>query len=86
MLRIDSTEIDGVLVIRMEGRLLAPWVHELRQLIEAHYGCGRLRLDLSALNYADPDGVDVLEAARRNGTEIFGATPFVAELLATASR
>lgn len=68
-------------VVKLEGKLLAPWVEELRE------ACGRrdagqaLELDLTDVTYVDAAGIELLKQLLRQAVTFRGCSPFVAELL-----
>jgi hypothetical protein len=82
MLRITATEPDSSCrVIKLEGKLLQPWVDEVRRLfVEAGDGAA-LSLDLSSLGFVDQPGAELLRQLLRQGVRIHSCSPFVAELL-----
>ena len=82
MLRLTQSKSNGVLsVVQLEGKLLGPWVAELRVLFQGTARAGDCRLDLSKLLFADAAGAALLQELRREGIEIEACSPFVAELL-----
>ncbi|HTU27494.1 MAG TPA: hypothetical protein VMF30_18945 [Pirellulales bacterium] len=83
MLRITRIERAGAApVIKLEGKLLAPWVDELLQACDARDPAGNPpSLDLSALSYADAAGTAVLRALRDRHVTIVAGSGYVAELL-----
>jgi len=82
MLRITHSKSNGILsVVKLEGKLLGPWVAELRALFQEPARVGDCRLDLSELVFADAAGAALLQELRREGIEIEACSPFVAELL-----
>lgn len=81
MLRIRRTEVSGVATIHAEGKLLAPWVEELRLVVNAGGTSVQRRLNLAQVTYVDSAGVRLLTALKRAGVEIVACSPFVAELL-----
>ena len=84
MLRITPIESSGRLTLKLEGKLLAPWVDELRTasaLLVAFPG--ERGLDLSDLTFADDAGVRVLRELAGRGLPIIACSQFVSELLHT---
>jgi hypothetical protein len=67
-------------MIKLEGKLLGPWVDEVRCHFRAA-NAGSYTLDLSGLSFADRPGVDLLQQLLRQGVRIDSCSPFVAELL-----
>jgi anti-anti-sigma regulatory factor len=75
------------LTIKLEGRLLGPWVPAVRDACRARgRRSGRLRLDLAAVTYADAAGARLLRDLMGAGVEIAACSGFVGELLRPGSR
>lgn len=82
MLRISQHDIDGTLVVKLEGKLLAPWVEEVRRACDdARAGGNEPRLDLSSLLYADHAGVSLLQELHARGARIVARSNYATELL-----
>ena len=85
MLRVTrfASRAGGAETLRVEGRLThedLPRFHEAcASLLE---GGGALRLDLSGLQFADRAAVATLQALRRRGVSLVGASGFLDALLA----
>ena len=82
MLRITESDSDGLCTLRLEGRLTALLLAELRDAMAR--GCGGKvvhRLDLAGLVYLDGPSAVQLAALRAHGVAIEGCSPFVAGLL-----
>jgi len=82
MLRI--TQINDVRgpQLKLEGKLLAPWIDELRS------ACDRLaqqtaqpRLDLAQVSYVDAAGAKLLANLRTKGFDLAACSPFLAAVL-----
>ena len=86
MLRITRVEAKDGAFVRLEGRLVGPWVSELRSFIAAHGNGVRLRLDIAGLEFVDSGGAELLIELRTAGAEIVSARPYVADLLEAATR
>ncbi|MFO1475323.1 MAG: hypothetical protein U1F98_01570 [Verrucomicrobiota bacterium] len=68
--------------LKLEGRVVGPWVDELRQACETVLGEGRaLRLNLADVTFADPDGVATLTDFKTRGVVLQHCSPFVDEQL-----
>jgi hypothetical protein len=79
MLRITKQNPpDGRPVLVLEGRLVGPWVGELRRTVAE---LDQKAVDLAGVTYADADGVAALRALRSAGTELVGASGFLAALI-----
>jgi ABC-type transporter Mla MlaB component len=83
--RVDDRDGDSIPTLKLDGKLLGPWVRELSLACEAlEAPPGRLRLDLAAVTFIDPAGLALLGDLVRRGTTISGCTGFVEDLLAVA--
>lgn len=81
MLRITSTPSDTGTCLRLEGKLLAPWVNELKSCLGTHSDQAPLTLDLSALSFADVAGLATLRDALARGVRLNGCSGFLHLLL-----
>ena len=81
MLRIEKTVVDGISTIRLEGKLLAPWLDEFKALFQGGTPIRSMRLNLKDVDYIDAAGLEVLSALRRQGLLIIASSAFVAKLL-----
>lgn len=73
--------------LRLEGKLLGPWVAELARLCdELTCSPGDLRLDLSAVTFVDGPGVALLRDLLGRGVRLAACSGLVAELLHLESR
>lgn len=82
MLRITSSTKDGTAWLKIEGKLVGPWVDECRAACAQNNRSGRrLSLDLSEITFVDADGVRLLRELVEQGVEIPVRSSFVAELL-----
>jgi ABC-type transporter Mla MlaB component len=82
MLRITPTDGNGERTLRLEGRLVEPWVGELLSTCREAAGAGwRLRLDLSGLTFVDAAGVACLRALFPQVAVLRGCSAFINELL-----
>jgi hypothetical protein len=78
---IQTVHASGAPVIKLEGKLLAPWIDQVRALCAHSTSAGMPVLDLSALTFADQTGTQLLQEMLREGCLIEACTPFIAELL-----
>ncbi|MCG3127258.1 MAG: hypothetical protein CHACPFDD_02116 [Phycisphaerae bacterium] len=82
MLRITSSTKDGTAWLKLEGKLVGPWVDECRMACARETGRDRrLALDLSEITFVDADGVRLLRELVEQGVDIPVRSNFVAELL-----
>jgi ABC-type transporter Mla MlaB component len=83
MLKISQAgKANQCVTLKLEGRVVGPWVEELRQVCETLLSEGRkLKLDLTDVAFADADGVVVLTDFRSRGVALRNCSPFVDEQL-----
>jgi len=85
MLKITEVQADrdgSHRIIKVEGKLLGPWVAELNQACSAASNDGTaIQLDLSELTYLDQSGIRAIVALRRSGVRVVACSNIVAELL-----
>jgi hypothetical protein len=85
VLRITWIELEGSAsnrTLKLEGKLVGPWVDELsRACEELRIPPHRLRLDLADVTFVDPLGVKLLDDLVRQGATIVGCSGFIADLL-----
>ena len=88
MLRITHAQgHDSSSTLRLEGKLLGPWVTELaRSCSELPCSVDCLRLDLSAVTFADGPGLALLRDLLGRGATLAACSGLVAELLHLESR
>lgn len=88
MLRITHAPArDSVSTLRLEGKLLGPWVAELARSCD-EFPCPPdcLRLDLAAVTFVDGPGVVLLRDLLGRGVTLTACSGLVAELLHLESR
>jgi anti-anti-sigma factor len=79
----QAIEIDGSVVLRLEGKLRGQWVDELRQLsseILQKPGTG-LVLDLSEVSFIDADGLELLRELSSRHVSVSNGSLFVIQQL-----
>ena len=85
MLRITRIDLDAspsTRTLKLEGKLLGPWVEELSRACEELRIPPRcLCLDLADLTFVDPVGVKLLDDLVRQGATTVGCSGFIADLL-----
>jgi ABC-type transporter Mla MlaB component len=68
--------------LKLEGRVVGPWVGELRQVCETHLTEQRsLKLDLADVTFVDASGVAALSSLKARGVAFTNCSPFVEEQL-----
>jgi anti-anti-sigma regulatory factor len=88
MLRITRIlEPHSAPTLRLEGKLLEPWIEELLQECTVQgLGPDAIRLDLSAVTFVDAAGATLLRQLIERGAEIVACSGYVAELLQVDKR
>ena len=82
MLRITTIHENQHATLKLEGKLLEPWLDELRSAsARAKEVSGRVGLDLANLTYADAAGSQFLRSLFHQNVSVSARSPFVAELL-----
>jgi anti-anti-sigma regulatory factor len=78
----EVSRSDAAITLRLEGKVLAPWVDELRRICtEPPQESRQIRLDLSAVTFVDAAGAELMRELIRQGVAIAHCSGFVAELL-----
>ena len=68
--------------LKLEGRLLGPWVEELRRACERFLAAGAsVTLDLGDMSFADRDGIRLLRSLMDRDVGLTNASGFLAERL-----
>ena len=76
MLRITATGAEKLLV-KLEGRLVGPWVDELRKTVwQSNAWTRPLEIDVEDLTFADGEGETALLWLHRMGARFHGKGPF----------
>jgi ABC-type transporter Mla MlaB component len=83
MLKISqSATANHSVTLKLEGRVVGPWVAELRQVCEQLLTDRKaLKLDLTDVTFADASGVSVLSSLKSRGAIVTNCSPFVEEQL-----
>jgi anti-anti-sigma regulatory factor len=82
VLRITLHHSSRATTLKLEGKLLGPWVQELREaVLAARTKSHPVQLDLKDLDYADLAGAELLRELVKEGATIATCSGFVAELL-----
>jgi hypothetical protein len=80
MLKISHVnDHESIPTLKVEGKLRGPWVAELERACSDSRG--RLRLDLSAVTFADHAGVELLRGLLAHGVTVAACSALVTELL-----
>lgn len=88
MLRIVTLEKPGNgATLSLEGRVIGPWVGELRQSCERLLATGAsLTLDLSEVAFVERSGVRLLQDLVDGGVTVVNCPAFIREQLKALSR
>lgn len=75
-------EEDGVVMLMVDGRIVGPWVEELRKECKTCLAEGkRLIIDLSGVSFIDEQGIRILNELRKGRVEVRGCSLFLSGLL-----
>ncbi len=85
MLRIHTeTSLDGV-TLRLEGKLVHPWVDELvrvwMDLDQGRQGWRQVQIDLEAVSFVDARGRSMLGTLHHLGCGLKGSGPFISAVI-----
>ena len=83
MLKISQVEhANHAVILRLEGRVVGPWVTQLQKSCEEVLTEGRsLKLHLGDVEFMDAQGVALLSSLRSRGVSLLQCPPFAAEQL-----
>ena len=83
MLRISQVEpVNHAVILRLEGRVIGPWVTELQRSCEEVLAEGKpLKLHLGDVEFMDAQGVALLSSLHSLGVSLLECPPFAAEQL-----
>jgi hypothetical protein len=83
MLRITRSEANDLTrTLKLEGKLTAPWISELKSACGGFYvSLDRVCLDLAGLTFIDMDGALFLRSLIHDGARVIACSAFVAEML-----
>jgi anti-anti-sigma factor len=83
MLKITEEPVfEAGTILRLEGRIVGPWVAEVKRSCEDALATGRsLALDLTDLEFMDSQGVALLQDLQARGIALLQCPPFAAEQL-----
>ena len=72
--------------LKLEGRVVGPWVEELRRICEPLLAEDRaLKLDMTGVSYADAEGVATLNSFKARGVKLKNCSPFVEQQIKTSN-
>jgi anti-anti-sigma regulatory factor len=80
--RVDRGEGRTIPALKLEGKILGPWVIELRRACEElHVSTSAFCLDLTDVTFIDSSGLGLIHDLIRQGATLCGCSAFIAELL-----
>jgi hypothetical protein len=79
-LSTDPAAAAGRKAIVLEGRLVGPWVEELRRVVGGTEP-DAITIELGGLSFADVDGLTLLRTLRGSGVQLNSPSPFMAALI-----
>jgi len=87
MLKISQTgTVNHSVTLKLEGRVVGPWVAELRRTCETLLReRSQLKLDLADVSYIDGDGVATLADFQSLGVKLDNCSPFVEQQIKSFS-
>ena len=87
MLKISQTGTPNHSVtLKLEGRVVGPWVGELRRIGEPLLDKDRaLKLDLAEVSYVDEEGVITLNSFKSHGVKLKNCSPFVQQQIKSSA-
>jgi len=88
MLKISQAgKANHSVTLKLEGRVVGPWVGELRQVCEELLTEGRaLKLDLADVTFADTGGIAVLSSFKSRGVKLKSCSAFLKEQLKSSAQ
>lgn len=83
MLKIRRSEVEGLAVIALSGRIDQEHVAEVRSVLTAESDIGKIRLDLEELRLVDREAVRFLDACEVCGIKLANCPPYIREWIET---
>jgi anti-anti-sigma regulatory factor len=84
MLKISEPPANQPVLLKLEGRLIGPWVAELKNACQRHLDANRpVCLDFADVTFADRDGLSLLLRLRGQGAKFLNCSGFLEEELRT---
>jgi hypothetical protein len=78
----EVSRSDSAITFKLEGKVLAPWVDELRRICtEPPHESRQIHLDLHAITFLDEAGAELMRELIQQGITIAKCSGFIAELL-----
>ena len=83
MLKIRRTEVEGLAVFALIGRIDQEHVPEVRNALTAERDIGKIKLDLEELRLVDREAVKFLDACEVNGIKLANCPSYIREWIET---
>ena len=83
MLKIQRSEVEGLAIIAVSGRIDQEHVSEIRGVLTAESDIGRVKLDLQELMLVDREAVKFLDACEVNGIKLANCPSYIREWIET---
>jgi STAS domain-containing protein len=80
MLRVETQELDGALICRLEGRFTGEGAEEVRRLVTRCDSKLELVVDLTDVMFIDAIGEDVLSFLKRLGAQFIAETSYARDI------
>ncbi len=81
MLRITQSKSVMLAIVDLDGKLVGPWVDEVRTIVAALRTDKAVCLNLQHLSFADAQGLSLLYALRLDGVRLVSASPLIDGML-----
>jgi len=84
MLKIaeNGRSLDRAITLRLQGRVIGPWVQEVHKACAVHLDNGRpLRIDLAEVQFMDREGIRLFQELLRRQVLLINCPPFITEQL-----
>ena len=83
MLKILRSEMEGLAVIAVSGRIDQEHVSEIRDVLTAERDIGKVKLDLEELRLVDREAVKFLDACEVSGIKLANCPSYIREWIET---
>jgi hypothetical protein len=80
MLRVETKQLDGSLICRLEGRLTGEGAEQVRTLITRCDSSLRLLVDITELMFIDAVGEEVLSFVKKLGAQFIAETSYSGDI------
>ena len=81
LLRITVQKRSGSILLKLEGKLVGPWVEELERIWRAGKASEAVWVDLYQVSFVDASGKDLLEQMCQGGAHFLADTPLMRQVI-----